>query len=160
MNVDSIKDDFLAARAKTTVTIMNATGWKQGVLNPESVGLDSIFFYVFDYQTKWIWCCSVPKDAFYAALQQSGNVDQSVSIACCEQIIAECAAGKGLTSEKENDLAVALVAYISCTKTYQLSDRATKANHFVVIRYGRTDTLRPFAMGGPPRHLIPFDVIH
>lgn len=32
-------------------------------------------------------------------------------------------------------------------------------NHFAVIRYGQTDTIRAFAMRGPPRHLLPADVI-
>ena len=159
MNPDSIQADFLAARAKTAVTIMNVTGWKQGVVNPDCVSVDSVFFYVFDYQTKWIWCCSIPKDAFFAVIQQSANVDHSASIACCGQMIAECAVGNGLNPDKENDLAIALSAYISITRSYQLTERATKQNHFVVIRYGSTDTIRPFAMGGPPRHLIPSNVI-
>lgn len=154
MNTASMQSDFLAARAKTAVTIMNATGWKQGVVNPDSVCVDSVFFYVYDYQTQWIWCCSIPKDAFYKVLEQSITSDQSSSIAYCGQIISECAAVNGLNPDKENELAIALTAYIGITKSYQLTERATKANHFAVIRYGLTDTLRPFAMGGPSRHLI------
>lgn len=49
MNTSTIESDFKAARAKTAVTIMNATGWKQGVVNPDCVSVDSVFFYVFDY---------------------------------------------------------------------------------------------------------------
>ena len=160
MNTASIESDFLAAKTKTAVSIMNATGWDEGVVNPVALGMDSVFFYVFDYQTKWIWCCSIPKVAFYAALEQAGNVDHSASIACCGQMIAECAAGNGLNPDKENELATALSAYISITRSYQLTEQATKQNHFAVIRYGLTDTIRPFAMGGPPRHLIPADVIY
>ena len=159
MDKNSIKSDFLAAKAKTAVTVMNATGWDEGTVNPTALGVDSIFFYVFDYQTKWIWCCSMPKNAFYAVLQQAANSDHSASIARCGQMIAECAAGNGLNSNKENDLAIALSVYISITKSYQLTERATKQNHFAVIRYGSTDTIRPFAMGGPTRHLIPADYI-
>lgn len=160
MNSESIKSDFLAARAKTAVTIMNATGWKQGLVNPECVSIDSVFFYVFDYQSKWIWCCSVPKGAFYAALQQVDKIDHSAVIACCNQMIGECSKTNGLNPEKENDLAFSLTAYISITKSYLLTERATKQNHFAVIRYGSTDTLRPFAMGGPARHLISTKEIH
>ncbi len=160
MNTASIKSDFFAAMAKTTVTIMNATGWDEGVVNPSALGVDSVFFYVLDYQTKWVWCCSIPKDAFYAVLQQAKNADQSASIACCGQLIAECAAGNCLNPATENDLAIALSAYISITKSYQLTERATKQNHFAVIRYGLTGTVRPFVMAGPPRHFIPADVIH
>jgi hypothetical protein len=54
--------------------------------------------------------------------------------------------------EMENDLAIALTAYIGITQAYKLTQEATKANPFCVIRYGATDTLRPFAMGGPARH--------
>ena len=160
MNTASIESDFLSARAKTAVTIMNATGWNEGVINPESVGVNSVFIYVFDYQTKWTWCCSVPKDAFYAALQQAANADHSGTISCCGQLITECAAGNGLNPNKENDLAISLSVYISITRSYQLTERASKQNHFAVIRYGSTDIIRPFAMGGPPRHFIPADVIH
>ena len=31
-------------------------------------------------------------------------------------------------------------------------------NHFAVIRYGLTGTIRPVVMGGPARHLIPADI--
>ncbi|OLP04455.1 hypothetical protein [Rhodoferax antarcticus] len=159
MDAASVQSDFLAARAKTAVTIMNATGWQQGIVNAECVSVDSVFFYVYDYQTKWIWCCSIPRDAFYAVVKQSEAVDQSHSIAFCGHMIDECAAGNGLNPDKENELAIALTAYISITKSYQLTDCAKKQNHFVVIRYGATDTLRPFAMSGPARHLVPAEFV-
>lgn len=69
-------------------------------------------------------------------------------------MIDESAAANGLNPDKENELAIALTAYISVTKSYQLTNSAKKQNHFVVIRYGATDTLRPFAMSGPARHLL------
>ena len=74
-------------------------------------------------------------------------------------MIAECAAGNGLNPDKENALAMALSAYIGITRSYQLTERATKQNHFAVIRYGQTDTIRPFAIRGPARHLLAADVI-
>ena len=159
MNTSSIESDFKSARVKTAVTIMNATGWKQGVVNPDRVSVDSVFFYVFDHQSGWIWCCSIPKDAFYAALERSKAELQEDLIGFCNQMIAECAAGNGLNPDKENSLAMALSAYIGITRSYQLTERATKQNHFAVIRYGQTDTIRPFAMRGPARHLLPADVI-
>lgn len=154
MDAATVQSDFLAARAKTAVTIMNATGWQQGVVNLECVSVDSIFFYVHDSQTKWIWCCSIPRDAFYAVIEQSGSVEHSHSIALCGHMIEECAAATRLSPTKENEPATALTAYISITKSYQLTDHAKNQNHFVVIRYGATDTIRPFAMNGPARHLI------
>ena len=146
--------DFLTARAKTAVTIMNATGWKQGIVNPECLLMNSVFFYVLDHQTEWIWCCSIPRDSFHAMLEQSKTADQSASIAYCGHMIATCANGNAVRPGQENDLAIALTAYLGITKSYQLTEGATKANHFVVVRYGQTNTLRPFAMGGPARHLI------
>lgn len=154
MNKDSIQSDFLAARAKTAITVMNATGWKQGVVNPDAIAVDSVFFYVRDFHTQWVWSCSIPKDAFYAALKQSEGMDQSASVAFCGHMIADCAQANGLNPDQENTLAMALTAYIGITKTYQATEQATKANHFAVIRYGATNTLRPFAMNGPSRYLI------
>lgn len=48
MNAEKIKSDFLAAKAKTAITVMNATGWQQGEINAKFIGMDSVFFYVFD----------------------------------------------------------------------------------------------------------------
>lgn len=71
MNTDKIKSDFLAARVKTAITVMNATGWGQGVINEQHVGVDSVFFYVFDRPSQWVWACSVPKESFDAVLAES-----------------------------------------------------------------------------------------
>ena len=154
MNKATIQNNFLAARAKTAVTIMNASGWKPGVVNPDCVSMDSVFFYVLDYQTKWIWGCSIPRESFHAVREQSKAADKSASIACCGHMIATCANGNAVKPDQENDLVIALTAYIGITRSYQLTEGATKANHFAVIRYGLTDTLRPFAMRGSSRHLI------
>lgn len=154
MDTRSLKADFLSAKAKMAVTIMNATGWQQGTVNPQHLSVDSVFFYVFDYQTKWTWCCSVPLEPFYMAVAHAASVEHAHSIASCERIVADCASARDVPPEKENELAIALIFYIRLTRAYELSDRATKANHFVVIRYGSTETLRPFAMGGPARYLV------
>jgi hypothetical protein len=69
-------------------------------------------------------------------------------------LIAEGALAATVTHENENKLAFSLAAYLSMTKSYALTEKATKANHFVVIRYGRIGTLRPFVMTGSARHLL------
>jgi hypothetical protein len=156
VNNESLTSDFLAAKAKTSVTIMNATGWQEGVVNPVALGVDSVFFYVFDHQTQWTWCCSIPLESFYAVVDQSKAGSESAYVAGCGQMIAECAAaGNGVKPDMENELAISLSAYISITKSYQLTEAATKQNHFAVIRYGLTKMIRPFVLDGPPRHLIP-----
>lgn len=159
MNPASIQSDFLAARAKTAITVLNATGWDQGIVNPEHVSVDSVCFYALDFQTQWVWSCSVPRESFFAALEQLKSVKKETTVACCGQMIAACVKASELTAEMQNDLALALTAYVGITQAYQHTERATKAHHFGVIRYGTTDTLRPFAMGGPARHLLAADDI-
>ena len=163
MDSSSIKADFLAARKKTAITIMNAAGWAEGAVDPTAVGVDSVFFYVFDHQTKWIWSCSVPKDSFHKVVVQAasgGPANHSAIVACCGQLIDECVLGASSDPNRENDLAVALSAYISITQSYQITNNATKQNHFAVIRYGSMNIIRPFVLNGPPQHLIPSNIIH
>ncbi len=50
---------------------------------------------------------------------------------------------------------MSLVAYIARTKTYAITNNATKASHFVVLRYSETWTLRPYALVGTDRFVIP-----
>ncbi len=157
MNTASIQADFLAAKAKTAVTILNGSGWKQSVVNPACMGVDSVFFYVFDYQTQWVWCCSIPKEGFYSVLESARSMTPSETATCCAAMIAERAAANDVNQDRENVLAITLTAYVGITKSYQLTERATKANHFVVIRYGHTDTLRPVVLTGPDRHFIVAD---
>lgn len=149
--------DFVAARSKTAETVMSATGWIGTIVNANAVIVDSVFFYVFDYQTQWIWSCSVPRESFDSILKQCENIEDASAIACCGRMISECAVCTD--PKKENDLAIALTMYISITKTFQLTDRANKANHFLVVRYGQTNTIRPFAMSGPSRYLLPSENI-
>ena len=155
MKTDSMTADFLAARAKTVASIMNASGWKPGVVNPACVNVDSVFAYVFDHPSKWTWCCSVPRDMFELAVTHSASVGEELLISNCEHLIALASSVEKASSPlNENHLAFALAGYLSITKTYALTERATMANHFVVIRYGRTGMLRPFALNGPARHLL------
>lgn len=154
MKTDSMTADFLAARSKTVTTIMNASGWKPGVVNPEHISVDSVFVYVFDYQSKWTWCCSIPRNMFDLAVQHAKSKGEDHQISFCEHMIAQGAASTALNQVNENQLGFALASYLSITKSYSLTQGATKANHFVVIRYGRIGTLRPFAMSGPARHLL------
>ena len=159
MNTKSIQSDFLSARAKTAVSIINATGWKQGTVNPEYVLADSIFLYVLDYQTKWVWVCSVPRDSFYDVVEKAKKFDQNSAVYNCGKMIAECASVEAISSDNENYLAIAIICYLQTTKSYQLTEDATKQNHFAVIRYGAKDTIRPFVLNGPPRHMLPANTV-
>ena len=159
MNTDELKAEFLSARAKTMSTVVNASGWKVGTVNAANVGVESVFMYVFDHQSSWAWCCSVPRDMFELAIQHSRTVSPDDLTSLCDHLIATGAADTAPKQSSENHLAYALASYVSITKTYALTQHATTANHFVVIRYGRTGTLRPFAMRGPARHLLVEQVV-
>lgn len=155
----SFQSSFLNARAKTAALVMNATGWQQGVINPENITADSVFFYVFDHESKWTWCCSIPKEHFYLAIKDSTE-PFGQAVANCEHLIANAAQINAkerlkLSMDMENTLAHYLSLYIKGTQVYELTGGATKQNHFAVIRYGRAASLRPFALGGPARHLLP-----
>jgi hypothetical protein len=156
MNSESILSDYLVAKKKTAISIMNASGWESGEVKPDMMGFDSVFFYIFDFQTKWTWACSVPKDVFFEFLGKAFNLPQAEIVGLCGQLIAKWAVEKGVGLDP-SDLAIALASYIVTTKTYALTENAVKGNHFVVIRYG--DVLRPFAMNGPDRHLVTSSII-
>lgn len=157
MNIKKLERDFLSANAKTATSVMNATGWKEGIVNAELVNVDSVFLYAFDHQTDWLWCCSVPRDSFFEVVGKSNALDPDErgglpGLVC--EIISRGVAGKLKEPVQENELAIALSAYTSITRSYQLTENATLANHFVVIRYGATNMIRPFASMGPARHLL------
>ena len=154
MNNESVKSDFLFAKAKTAITLMNATGWSHGTVNPENLSEDAVFFYVNDHDTQWIWCCSVPKNAFYALVNEFKDVDPSVLVSMCGRMIDLCSKHPS-SPDQEMKLAQALSCYITVTNTYAISDKARRQNHFAVMRYGKTELVRPFALGGPARALLP-----
>lgn len=159
MSTEANKADFLFAKEKLLSTIMKANGWVQGVVNRELIDDDSVFFYVYDYQTHWTWCCSVPKTAFFSIVNQAATMEESDRVSLCGNLIAEFASREYLDPENENNLAIAVAAYFSITKVYQVTEQATKANHFAIIRYGQNNEIRPFALGGPERYFIPANQI-
>lgn len=155
----SIGSDYRFGRTKSAVTVLNAMGWKEGLVNPEAVSMDSVFFYVFDHDSEWMWCCSIPRDAFYEA---PGHADVGINdavVSCCSATISECIKAEPLRTELEGDLALSLILYVKMTRIYAMTDKATKANHFVVVRYGGDDWLRPFALRGSPSHMNPVNVV-
>lgn len=160
MKPEKFNDDFLVARAKTVTAISSASGWTQGMLNQQVVGVDSVFFYVLDASRDWVWCCSVPRGSFEDALARYASAGLDAAASWCGQQIESCAAKTSFTENDELDLAASLCAYFPKTQTFQLSERATTANHLVVIRYSATGMLRPFALKGPQRYLLPYESVH
>lgn len=162
MDIQKFERDFLAANAKTAVTVMNATGWQEGIVNGAAVNVDAVFLYAFDHQSDMTWACSVPRDNFLSLVATAQAMPEAVRAAfpgMCAHSIAKAASRKQLDDELENQLGIALSAYLSMTELYRLTERATKANHFTVIHYGATGFVRPYAAKGPARHLIPSDEI-
>ena len=159
MKKSKITADYLAARAKTAATVMQSTGWVEGQINAELLGVDSVFVYVLDHATEWIWCASVPRDSFFSLLELTLALPEDEIIGQCNWLIQECAKEESQNPDRDNELAITLMGYVGLTRSYKATERATKANHFVVIRYSATDTLRPFAVKGPDQHLVACDVI-
>ena len=154
MNNDSAKSDFLFAKAKTAITLMNATGWSHGSINPENLSGDAVFFYAYEPDLQWTWCCAIQKDTFYTFVNEFKDVDPSVFASLCAHMIDLCSKHPP-SPDHEMKLAQALSCYIAITNTYAISDKARRQNHFAVIRYGKTELVRPFALGGPARALLP-----
>jgi DNA integrity scanning protein DisA with diadenylate cyclase activity len=100
----------------------------------------------------------MPRSSFYQAIESFKGTEESQVVSFCSVLIQERSAANKNDLEEENKLAIALTRYISITQVYQLTDRAVRQNHFVIIRYGATNTIRPFAMNGSKNY--PIDSSH
>ena len=141
---------------------MNALGWAKGQINPQNLTGDAVFFYVHDFQTGWIWSCSIQRETFLETLNKSKATEPDkimIIFHCCDMINLGAASKTDLPSAKETELAYALTFYFGITKSFELSEQATKCNHFFVIHYEATKTLRPFAMRGLARQLMPVNEV-
>lgn len=157
MDIKKLERDYLTANAKSAISILNASGWQKGIVNIENLDPDSVFFYAFDHQSQWMWCCSVPRAFFLDIVRKCGQLsptDREGLPGTAETMISQSMSKASLGVDEENQLAIRLSAYVSMTRSYQLTEEATKANHFVVIRYGATHMMRPFVLSGPKRHLL------
>lgn len=107
--------DALTEKANSTTSVMSSLGWKKGTLNAELVGVDSVFFYVVDYQTEWFWTCSIPKDLFDVLLQKTADLVHAETVSHCGLLIAKAAGLDTLGADLEEELGITLTAYISAT---------------------------------------------
>jgi hypothetical protein len=144
---------------KLRTAIVNATGWSEHVVDAELVGEPSVFFYVFDYDSKWTWMVSVPKKAFFNLIDSLKHHPDDVLVNNCNHSIASCCESNGRNPDAEHELALTISGYFSITRSYQLTQNASKANHFVTIRYSKNDILRPFALAGSELYPLPYESV-
>jgi hypothetical protein len=143
---------YAKARVQTVVSMMGASGWNVHTANPELMVPSSIFFYVFDHVSRWCWMCSIPKPVFYEAADNLA----SIGLPECVSAVAGLVGSRdGMSSDWENQLGVALTGYITKTATYGQSNHGSSAPHFVVINYGKSKMVRPFAVPGGDRFVLP-----
>lgn len=80
----------------------------------------------------------------------------SVGLPQCVSAVAGLIGSRaGMSSDWENELCIALTGYITKTATYDQSAHGSSAPHFVVINYGKSEMIRPFAIPGSDRFLLP-----
>jgi len=155
----------MEARASVVRLASEAAGWNLGALNADEVQEGSVFLYLFDVPSNRLWVASVPKSNFHAGMPkfQSMSIGDAVN-AIGLMVRSNTNSALDFDAEQEKLLALMLSSYISKTQTYVRSNGATLASHFVVIHYGRTSMLRPFALNGNDRFLLPsnsvLDAIH
>lgn len=145
---------FSAAQLSIKTLVMKAGGWNVRQANEEALVHPSIFFYVMDYQTEWVWMCSVPKPSFYQAIAAQPKHVGEQAVYGVAQIITMAARGVAEAGWEER-LAKLLSAYIAMTRTFEFAEQGHRAPHFLVVHYGNADVLRPAALIGPDRHVLP-----
>lgn len=157
MRSNSLIESFEKARIQSIESVMKASDWKLQIHDRNAMVPSSIFLYVYDTQSKWLWLCTIAKTDFYFASAKLHTIS-------VEQSASAVAAFIGLHNGEpsgtwEAQLALALTAYITKTATYQ-QGKGVAAPHFVVINYGATNNVRPFAIPGSDRFALPVDQIH
>ena len=147
-------DELQFARTATVRVVSRAAGWDLHTVNPTELTQGSVFFYVFDHQTANSWACCVSKEQFHEIRQELAQVSLGVAAAATERAMRAVVGVATPTGPAETELAVALTVYVSKTGAYARSDNANVAPHFVVIHYGQTGRLRPFAIPGGDRYML------
>lgn len=147
---------YMAARVQVVQSIARASGWELHTSNAELMVESSVFFYVFDTQCNWCWSCSLPKSMFFEASLQTNDFTVEQAASSLQAKISDCVGRPaGPDQQWENELAIHLVAYVTKTETYRQTQRATRAPHFGVLHYSKTRMIRPFALKGSDRFLLP-----
>lgn len=149
---------FFNARVGVKTMLMKAGGWDVGQAHEDRLIEAAIFFYVMDYQSKWIWMCSVPKACFYEGVKAlpSGAADLAVAGMAAE---VKRAAKGDAEGDWEERLAKLLCAYIVNTQTYAQSGLGRLTSHFMVMHYGKAGMIRPAAIVGSDQYVVPAQIV-
>jgi hypothetical protein len=145
---------YLDARVATVRAVSHANGWNLHTVNREQLAASAVFFYVFDHQASRAWVCSIQKEDFHDVRERLSQMPMAEAVALTEHAMRACVGVAAPEPHAEEELAVALSAYISKTQVYAQTDNAELAPHFVVIHYAKSRTLRPFAMPGSDRFML------
>ena len=132
-------DELQFARTATVRVVSRAAGWDLHTVNPTELTQGS---------------CCVSKEQFHEIRQELAQVSLGVAAAATERAMRAVVGVATPTGPAETELAVALTVYVSKTGAYARSDNANLAPHFVVIHYGQTGRLHPFAIPGGDRYML------
>lgn len=151
---------FQGARVQTLVSVANASGWAMKIAQADELLGGGVFFYVHDHQTGKIWVCQIAKTTFHQVRQELKDVAVDQAVGNVGRLLATGMENPESNSlDWENELGLSLTAYITKTKTYGLTQNASLTSHFVCIHYGKTSLIRPFALDGNDRFLLPTDTV-
>lgn len=146
---EKIKSDYLFGVSRINELLANSAGWGDILCNPEGLGTDLIFFYVYDVAADWTWMVNLSKAGFFEIVEKASSISMD-DVLLVSSLIGDASKSKELDLEKSNLIAIGLSAYFSKTQTYQKTNSAKLTSHFVVIRYQGKDPdqsmLRPFAI--------------
>jgi hypothetical protein len=157
MKAADFEESFLHARAQTAKLLLESVGWKAGVVNPAQIGEDNVFLYASDPLLNWTWGSSVPRASFLAMVNSAHHISLEEATAFAANTIANASVVAMLDESEESTLAMAISIYISKTRTFQATEGATKACHFICLLYTGKRKLRPFALSAGPKNFIPRD---
>lgn len=147
---------FKAARISTATTVNSAGGWCPRIQNEDLMLSSSIYIYLYDQQTAWCWMCSIPKSSFHETALQLVPCAPEHAAGGVATLAAKAASGLEVANWEE-ELALALVAYLRGTATFESARQGAGAPHFIVIRYGAGGMVRPFAANGSDRFPMSVD---
>lgn len=147
---------FRTARVQTLKSVADASGWNLTISDVDQVMEGGVHFYVYDHSTDNIWACSMSKTNFHKVRQGMHDVSLQQAVGNVARLVTSCMANPETASpDWEHELGMTLTVYITKTQTYNHTQHASLASHFVCIHYGKSGLIRPFAIAGSDRFLLP-----
>jgi hypothetical protein len=140
--------DFLPEQLEKAKVKVEESGWRVDSMYEDAAKIDAIYLYAFDYKTSWTWSCVLSRNKFDEIIQIVNSFTMAELSASVGILIGTCSKAKVVESTMENILATALALYIASTQTYEQTQRGKTHVHFMVIKYGQSNKVRPMAAAG------------